>query len=51
VPPGRWQDSKPTSFGSIKTTIEIPEATLEAAMKFTGAKTKRKAFVGAVERW
>lgn len=35
----------------MKTTIDIPEGTLEEAMKFTGAKTKREAVVTAVERF
>ena len=35
----------------MKTTIDIPEVTLEEALKFTGAKTKREAVVTAVERF
>jgi len=35
----------------MKTTIDIPDGTLEQAMKFTGAKTKREAVVTAVERF
>ena len=35
----------------MKTTIDIPEGTLEEAMKFIGAKTKREAVVTAVERF
>ena len=35
----------------MKTTIDIPEGTLNEAMKFTGAKTKREAVVTAVERF
>lgn len=35
----------------MKTTIDIPEGTLEEAMRFTGAKTKREAVVTAVERF
>ena len=35
----------------MKTTIDIPEDTLNEAMKFTGAKTKREAVVTAVERF
>jgi Arc/MetJ family transcription regulator len=38
-------------FGSMKTTIDIPAVTLDEAMKFTGAKTKREAVVTAVERF
>jgi Arc/MetJ family transcription regulator len=38
-------------FGSMKTTIDIPELAMEEAMKFTGAKTKREAVVTAVERF
>ena len=35
----------------MKTTIDIPDGTMEEAMKFTGAKTKREAVVTAVERF
>ena len=35
----------------MKTTIDIPEGTMEEAMRFTGAKTKREAVVTAVERF
>jgi Arc/MetJ family transcription regulator len=35
----------------MKTTIDIPEATMDEAMKFTGAKTKRGAVVTAMERF
>jgi Arc/MetJ family transcription regulator len=35
----------------MKTTIDIPNAVLEEAMKHTGAKTKRDAVVTAVERF
>ena len=35
----------------MKTTIDIPEAALAEAMKFTGSKTKREAVVMAVERF
>ena len=35
----------------MKTTIDIPEAALAEAMKFTGSKTKREAVVTAVERF
>jgi Arc/MetJ family transcription regulator len=38
-------------FGSMKTTIDIPDGTLEEVMRFTGAKTKREAVVTAVERF
>lgn len=33
----------------MKTTINIPDATLADAMRFTGAKTKREALVKALE--
>jgi Arc/MetJ family transcription regulator len=33
----------------MKTTIDIPDATMDEAMKFTGAKTKREAVVTALE--
>ncbi len=32
----------------MKTTIDIPDAELEDAIRFTKAKTKREAIVGAV---
>lgn len=32
----------------MKTTIDIPETELEDAIRFTKAKTKREAIVGAV---
>jgi Arc/MetJ family transcription regulator len=35
----------------MKTTIDIPDGTLEEALKFTGAKTKREAVVTALERF
>jgi Arc/MetJ family transcription regulator len=35
----------------MKTTIDIPDGTMNEAMKFTGAKTKRQAVVTAVERF
>lgn len=35
----------------MKTTIDIPDGTLEEAMRYTGAKTKREAVVTAVERF
>ena len=35
----------------MKTTIDIPDATMEQAMKFTGAKTKREAVVTAMEKF
>lgn len=35
-------------FRSMKTTVDIPEDELKDAIKFTKAKTKREAIVGAV---
>ena len=35
----------------MKTTIDIPDASLREAIKHTGAKTKREAVVTAVERF
>ena len=35
-------------FRSMKTTVDIPENELEDAMRFTKARTKREAIVGAV---
>lgn len=36
---------------SVKTTIDIPDAALADAMRFTGAKTKREAVVKALEEF
>lgn len=33
---------------NVKTTVDIPERELEDAIKFTKAKTKRAAIVGAI---
>ena len=35
----------------MKTTIDIPDAALADAMRFTGAKTKREAVVRALEEF
>ena len=35
-------------FRSMKTTVDIPKNELEDAIRFTQAKTKREAIVGAV---
>jgi Arc/MetJ family transcription regulator len=35
----------------MKTTIDIPDGTMEEAMKFTGAKTKREAVVTVMEQF
>jgi hypothetical protein len=35
----------------MKTTIDIPEATLADAMRYTGAKSKREAVVKALEEF
>ncbi len=35
----------------MKTTIDIPEAELEDAMRFLGAKTKREAVVAALREF
>lgn len=35
----------------MKTTIDIPDAALEDAMRFTGAKTKREAVLTALEEF
>ena len=35
-------------FSSMKTTVDIPKNELEDAIRFTKAKTKREAIVGAV---
>ena len=36
------------SIATMKTTIDIPEAELREAMKFTNARTRREAVVGAL---
>ena len=41
----------PDTLESMKTTIDIPDATLADAMRFTGAKTKREAVVKALEEY
>jgi len=38
-------------FGSVKTTIDIPEKMLAEAIKHTGAKTKKDAILTAVEKF
>ena len=35
-------------FRSMKTTVDIPKNELEDAIRFTQAKTKREAIVGAI---
>lgn len=42
------QDSVNGHFRSMKTTVDIPEDELEDAIRFTQAKTKREAIVGAI---
>lgn len=37
------------TFGSMKTTIDIPEKEMRDAMRFTKAKTKREAVVKVLE--
>lgn len=36
-------------YGSMKTTVDIPEQALADAMRFARAKTKREAIVTAIE--
>ncbi len=38
-------------YGSMKTTIDIPEKMLEEALKYTGAKTKKEAVLTAIEKY
>lgn len=38
-------------MGIMKTTVDIPEAELLAAMRYLGAKTKREAIVAAVQEF
>jgi Arc/MetJ family transcription regulator len=42
------EDSIYNQYGSMKTTIDIPEKSLLEVMKFSGAKTKRAAIMTAV---
>jgi Arc/MetJ family transcription regulator len=37
-----------STFGSMKTTVDIPEIILQEAMRFSGAATKREAVVTAM---
>lgn len=41
----------PMYLDSMKTTIDIPDAALADAMRFTGAKTKREAVVKALQEY
>ena len=41
----------PVYLESMKTTIDIPDKTLEDAIRFTGAKTKREAVVKALDEF
>jgi Arc/MetJ family transcription regulator len=41
-------DSTNRYSGIMKTTVDIPEEEVEDAMRFTHAKTKREAIVGAI---
>lgn len=36
------------THGTMKTTVDIPDRELEDAIRFTKAKTKREAVVGAI---
>jgi hypothetical protein len=38
-------------FGSMKTTIDIPEKDLKEVIKYTGAKTKKQAILTAVTKY
>jgi Arc/MetJ family transcription regulator len=42
------KDSQDCYPGIMKTTVDIPEDELKDAMRFTQAKTKREAIVGAI---
>ena len=42
------QDSIDSYFRIMKTTVDIPKNELEDAIRFTQAKTKREAIVGAI---
>lgn len=44
-------DSNICHYGSMKTTIDIPDHELKEAMRFTKAKTKREAVVKALEEF
>ena len=44
-------ESKIGYFGSMKTTIDIPEETLRDAVKFSKAKTKREAILTALNEY
>jgi Arc/MetJ family transcription regulator len=38
-------------FGSMKTTIDIPEKVMKETIRHTGAKTKKDAILTAVEKY
>lgn len=39
------------TFGSMKTTIDIPDEALDALMRLSSAKTKRDAIITAVDEY
>jgi hypothetical protein len=44
-------DSRTAYMRSVKTTVDIPDKELADVMRFTKAKTKREAIVGAIEEF
>lgn len=48
-PPISVEPNSPDQYsGGMKTTVDIPENELKDAMRFTQAKTRREAIVGAI---
>lgn len=45
---GLVQESSSGQYGSMKTTIDIPDEDLQEAIRRTGARTKREAVVTAI---
>jgi Arc/MetJ family transcription regulator len=44
-------ESEMVYFGSMKTTIDIPEKVMKETIRHTGAKTKKDAILTAVEKY
>jgi len=51
IPDSLDLESKTDYYGSMKTTIDIPENELRDAMRFTRAATKREAVVKVLEEF
>ena len=52
TPPGAIDvESNYSKYGSMKTTVDIPDRELKDAIRFTRAKTKREAIVRVIEEF